>query len=73
MTPLLLSECGDTLTVNELCRVLQISRRTYQRWVVHNCQPILPIPNLKVVRFSKSAVDMFLNKPSCVVPMRKRA
>ena len=60
--PLRLSECGDTLTVTELCRVLQISRSHYYELTRHRAFPIKAIAALGVARYSKAAVEAFLRK-----------
>lgn len=60
--PLRLSECGDTLTVTELCRVLQISRSHYYELTRHRAFPIGPIRALGVARYAKTAVEAFLRK-----------
>ena len=54
-----LSECGDTLTIRQLCAVLQISDRTYRHLRQHGA---FPIPELTGVpkRFSRQAVERFL-------------
>lgn len=73
MTPLRLEDCGDTLTPAQLIAVLQVSRRTYQRWVAHDALPIAPIPKLPIVRFAKASVVAFLHGHSRVVSLRRSA
>jgi predicted DNA-binding transcriptional regulator AlpA len=54
-----LDQCGDVLTIKELCAVLQISESRYYRFKRHGAFPIRPLqgfPN----RYSKSAVLRYL-------------
>lgn len=60
MTPLRLAECGDTLTAEELCRVLQISRTRYYELLRHRKFPIKPLPDLGTRRYAKVAVEAYL-------------
>ena len=62
--PLCLAECGETLTVAQLCRVLQISRSHYYNLVAHRAFPIRPVKGLGVTRYTKAAVEQHLNSPS---------
>lgn len=59
MTPLRLDECGDVLTVRQVCAVLQISDRSYRRLRQHGAWPIPALDQLPH-RFAKVAVQRFL-------------
>jgi hypothetical protein len=59
--PLRLAECGDTLSISELCRVMGISRREYFRLQAHRQLPIKPLKALPH-RFSAIQVQRFLER-----------
>lgn len=60
MTPTLrLSDCGDTLSIAELCGVLGISQRHYYQLKAHGITLVPTLPYLH--RFSKATVQAFLD------------
>lgn len=60
MSPILrLSDCGDTLSITELCLVLGISQRKYFQLEEHGITLVPKLPYLH--RFSKTAVQAFLD------------
>lgn len=56
-----LSECGDTLSIAELCGVLGISRVEYYRMKSHRTLPVKPLAGLRF-RFSKAQVQRYLER-----------
>lgn len=59
--PLTLAQCGDTLTPEQLCRVLQIGRTLYYDLIRHRAFPIKPVAGLgTVTRYAKVAVEQYL-------------
>jgi len=57
-----LAECGDILTIKELCGVLRISPSQYFYLKQHHAFPIEPLPGLGgAVRYSKTAVQRYLD------------
>jgi hypothetical protein len=60
-----LADCGDSLSIKDLCAVLRISPAQYYRLKAHGVFPIQPLPGLGgAVRYSKSAVQRFLDSSS---------
>lgn len=56
-----LDDCGDVLTIKQLCAVLQMSTREYYRLKSHGEFPIPPLPHLgSSVRYAKVAVQAYL-------------
>lgn len=61
MKPLTLADCGDVLTTDQLCRVLQISQSQYYALRSHRAFPLKPVPGLGgAVRYAKVAVERYL-------------
>jgi len=61
MKPILrLSDCGDTLSLTELCLVLGISQRKYYELQAHGITLVPKLPYLH--RFSKVKVQEFLDR-----------
>lgn len=54
-----LDDCGDTLSIAELCGVFGISRAEYFRMKSHRCLPVNALPRLPH-RFSRYQVLRFL-------------
>lgn len=61
--PRRLAECGDTLSILDVCGVLGISEREFRRRRQHSAFPIQALPHLPN-RFSKASVERFLNQPT---------
>lgn len=55
-----LADCGDVLTIKQLCAVLQISQTQYFRLKAHGAFPIQALP-FGAVRYSKTAVQRYLD------------
>lgn len=63
-----LAECGDTLSIDDVIRVIGISRAQYFALKAHDVFPIEPLPGLGgKVRYSKAAVERYLTQSQ---PMR---
>jgi len=61
VSPILrLSDCGDTLSIAELCLVLGISQRKYYELKAHHITLVPTLPYLH--RFSKVKVQEFLDR-----------
>jgi hypothetical protein len=57
-----LSDCGDVLTIQHLCAVLQICPSEYYKLKAHCVFPIPALPNLgSAVRYSKASVQRYLD------------
>jgi predicted DNA-binding transcriptional regulator AlpA len=59
--PLTLAECGDALTPEQICRVLQIGRSHYYALIRHRAFPIKPMPGLGVTRYAKVSIELYLS------------
>ena len=59
IVPLRLTECGETLTVRQICAVFQFSRSHYYELVRHRAFPIKPLKGIGVTRYAKSAVEAY--------------
>ena len=53
-----LDDCGDTLSIAELCAVFGISRAEYFRMKSHRTLPVQPLPGLPH-RFARIQVQRF--------------
>jgi transposase len=59
---LTLNQCGDTLSMDEVCAVVGVSRRTWERWRRFNREPIAEMePRTARPRWSKSNVQRYLD------------
>lgn len=57
-----LAQCGDTLSVSEVCAVLGVSRRTWVRWQARREEPIAELePRTYRARYSKVSVQRYLS------------
>ena len=65
MTPTLtLDQCGDTLTVREVCAVLGVSRTTWDTWRKARREPIAELePRTYHPRYAKADVARYLANP----------
>ena len=63
----------DILFLEDLCRALRVSRRTVERLRRHGAFPIPTLPSLdKRPRWSRAAVEAFLNSDETPVTTRRR-
>jgi len=67
-----LCDCPDVMTIADVCALLQISRRSYNRMVRHNGF-IRPIEHLPGVRYAKSAVEAWVNRKPDIAGHRRPA
>ena len=62
-----LADCGDTLSITELCAVLGIGKSAFFTLKQHGVLLIEPLPGLGAkVRYSKVAVQRYLDQPTKV-------
>ena len=62
MTALTLRECGELLTINQACAVLQVSRRSFSRLEQHPGFP-RPVAGLPMKRFRNADLAVYLAPP----------
>lgn len=67
-----LVDLPDVLTIADVCALLQISRRSYNRMVRHNGF-IRPIEHLPGVRYAKSAVEAWVTRKPELASRRRPA
>lgn len=58
--PIGLASCPDVLTIEQICRELQIGRSYYKSLVSHHRFPIKPLNLPGVIRYSKAALEAYL-------------
>lgn len=70
---LTLDECGDTLSVREVCAVLGVSPRTWRRWRQDHDTPIAALemgPGSRP-RYAKAHVARYLASPRHQTPRQR--
>lgn len=71
---LTLDQCGDTLSVVEVCAVIGVSRRTWDRWRKDNREPIAELePKTARPRWSKANVQRYLDAQRGTLLQRRMA
>lgn len=69
-TSIRLTDCGDTLSIAEICGVLGMSQREFYRRRAHGAFPIQPLRGMPN-RFSKTAVQKYLDQSAPTLSFRK--